>query len=363
MARAAAPDLVVLGRQVGNGQARAEQVGRRFLVAGADELQRVGRIDVVLRAARARSSTRAGPRRRRCGGWRSTPRVARLDEELEALDGRAERAAPIPAFVAAKKRERDGCSPSETKSSDAPWTPPADRQLLHQPADPAAPQPAARREDRRGDAQARRADRRDQPARRAAAAAAPSRGAPFFVGDAKCARLPQGGGWPSGRRPCTRRPGRRWSTVGKQNDYKCISCHVTGYGAGRRLQPRAHRSPARRAVRDLPRPRVDARRREGARGAVVGAHGRRRPAPASAATPSSTRTRSSTRPTCATSSAPGHGAAARKKLGDGPTGHALRSAALARAKAAGAAEADRSSLEAGCVSDRPSSDADGGAAA
>ena len=35
---------------------------------------------------------------------------------------------------------------------------------------------------------------------------------------------------------------------------------------------------------------------------------------------------------------PGHGAAAREKLGDGPTGHSLRSAALAKARAAGAAQ-------------------------
>ncbi len=37
----------------------------------------------------------------------------------------------------------------------------------------------------------------------------------------------------------------------------------------------------------------------------------------------------------------GHGAAARAKLGDGPTGHVLRSEALARAKVAGAAEAQK----------------------
>jgi hypothetical protein len=35
---------------------------------------------------------------------------------------------------------------------------------------------------------------------------------------------------------------------------------------------------------------------------------------------------------------PGHGAAAREKLGDGPTGHSLRSAALDKARAAGAAQ-------------------------
>ena len=37
----------------------------------------------------------------------------------------------------------------------------------------------------------------------------------------------------------------------------------------------------------------------------------------------------------------GHGATARATLGAGPTGHALGSAALARAKAAGAAEAQK----------------------
>jgi hypothetical protein len=36
---------------------------------------------------------------------------------------------------------------------------------------------------------------------------------------------------------------------------------------------------------------------------------------------------------------PGHGMTARRRLGDGPTGHTLRSAALAKAKAAGRAAA------------------------
>ena len=38
---------------------------------------------------------------------------------------------------------------------------------------------------------------------------------------------------------------------------------------------------------------------------------------------------------------PGHGPSARKKLGDGPTGHELRTAALARAKVAGKAQAKK----------------------
>src|SRR6185369_15368276 len=53
LARAASPDLVVLGRQVGGGQARAEQVGSTFLVSAAEELARVGRNDFILRGTGA----------------------------------------------------------------------------------------------------------------------------------------------------------------------------------------------------------------------------------------------------------------------------------------------------------------------
>jgi len=51
LAREAGADVVVLGRQVGRGLPRAESVGRGFVVAPADEMQKVGRIDVVLRGA------------------------------------------------------------------------------------------------------------------------------------------------------------------------------------------------------------------------------------------------------------------------------------------------------------------------
>src|SRR5262249_58984868 len=51
IARDAGVDLVVLGRQVGKGMARAEKIGNAYLVASADELQRVGRIDIVWRGA------------------------------------------------------------------------------------------------------------------------------------------------------------------------------------------------------------------------------------------------------------------------------------------------------------------------
>ena len=51
LARDAGADVVVLGRRVGAGMSRLERVGQTFLVAPADELQRVGRLEIVLRTA------------------------------------------------------------------------------------------------------------------------------------------------------------------------------------------------------------------------------------------------------------------------------------------------------------------------
>ena len=73
VARDAAVDLVVLGRQVGHGMDRAEKVGNAFIVAPADELQRVGRIDLVWRG-KAPLVDAGAPTPRRCGAWRSTCR-------------------------------------------------------------------------------------------------------------------------------------------------------------------------------------------------------------------------------------------------------------------------------------------------
>ena len=126
-----------------------------------------------------------------------------------------------------------------------------------------------------------------------------------------------------------------WKTLvdrGQQFDYDCIGCHVTGWEQAGRLEPRAQRQPARRAVRDLPRPRLDPRRQgrrgEAARGRSAARRGSVRDAvPHARSTP----TRSSTRPYLRDIVGPGHGEELRTELGDGPTGHELRKAALDKA--------------------------------
>ena len=117
LARAAAPDLIVLGRQVGSGQARAEQVGSTFLVAAAEELARVGRIDFVLRGPGALTDA-GGPDAAALRRVEIDAAAARLDEELKRWSS-SSNASADPAFIAAKRRERAELD-DEKKSLDAP---------------------------------------------------------------------------------------------------------------------------------------------------------------------------------------------------------------------------------------------------
>ena len=166
LARAASPDLVVLGRQVGNGQARAEQVGSTFLVAAAEELARVGRIDFVLRGAGALTDA-GGPDAAALRRVEIDAAAARLDEELKRWSSSANAGAD-PGFIAAKRRDRAALD-EEKKSLDAPWMPPAAGNYFTNRSDPAAPEPAARRKNGQRDAPSRRAGGRHQLAERAAA--------------------------------------------------------------------------------------------------------------------------------------------------------------------------------------------------
>src|SRR5580698_6254504 len=127
LARAAAPDLIVLGRQVGNGQARAEQVESTYLVAAAEELARVGRIDFVLRGGGTGGASGSlvdagGPDAAAMRRVEIDAAAARLDEELKHWSSSS--AGSDPGFVAAKRRERVALD-DEKKALDQAWTPPA----------------------------------------------------------------------------------------------------------------------------------------------------------------------------------------------------------------------------------------------
>jgi len=330
VARDAGPDLVVQGRQVLHGQPRAESVASAYIVTPADELQRVGRIDIVWRG-RGKLVDAGGPDATALRRVEIDKAVARLDEQLAAWgkDG------GDAAFIASKRAEREALL-TERKGLDAPWAPPPTGSYFQNRLIPLRRSLAR---DQGIAAAMRKLDAQVAAVNlRTAAPPAPKEAdRPYYVGDAKCASCHKSAlaFWKK-----TVHAG-AWRTLvdgGKQHDYKCVGCHVTGYGevGGTSL---GHTDK----LRD-----VQCEVCHGPGSKHVAEEGLEDPIAVHKQTPVSTCT------TCHNEQhsdtfqyeaylrdilGAGHGASARKQLGNGPTGHELRTAALARAKRAGKAQA------------------------
>jgi hypothetical protein len=333
IAREAQVDFVVLGRQVGAGSPRADAVGRAFILTPADELQKVGRVDLVLRASGSLVDA-GGPEATELRKAELARDLARVDGELASWSRPGCCAGADPAFVAAKKKERDDLAAERDRLGAAPWAPPAtgpyftnrliplSRSLPRDPAIAAA---------------MRALDARIGKVNLAAAAPpAPAEpGRPFYVGMDKCVSChkPETAYWR------TTVHAHAWKTlvdVGKQADYKCVSCHVTGYGevGGTSLGHTQHLE------------NVQCETCHGPGSVHVAAKGLEDPPAVQRLTPSTVCTNCHNAHHSDTFNynaylrdilGQGHGATARARLGEGPTGHELRTAALAKAKAAGKA--------------------------
>ncbi|HVR64120.1 MAG TPA: hypothetical protein VMU50_19610, partial [Polyangia bacterium] len=129
LAREAGADFVVAGRQVGRGMARAEKIGAAYLLQPADELQRVGRVDLVLRGGAARPLVDAG------GADANQARAEEVDRALKRLDedlarwsssdgGGGGGGGGEASFIAAKRAERAELVAERTRLSQ-PFAPPA----------------------------------------------------------------------------------------------------------------------------------------------------------------------------------------------------------------------------------------------
>jgi hypothetical protein len=329
LARAAGPDLVVLGRQVGKGQPRAEAVGSSFLVAPADELQRVGRIDLVWRGAGSLVDA-GGPEAAALRRIEIDSQLSRLDDELPRW---AASAGSDPAFVAAKRRER-GDLQAERDGLNRPWSPPATGSYF---TNQLIPLRRSLPRDEKTAAAMRKLDG-EVGALNLKTAAPPvprEAGRPYYVGDARCAscHAPAIAFW---KKTVHASAWRTLVEVNKQNDYRCVSCHVTGYGqvGGTSLGHTDRLRDVQCEVCHGPGSEHVAQKGLEEPSAV------RRDAPATLCTGCHTEQHSDTfqyQAYLRDIVGPGHGAAAREKLGNGVTGHELRSAALARARTAGAA--------------------------
>ena len=342
LARGAAVDLVVLGRQVGKGLFPAEEGARPgdktgdadasvFLVAPADELQRIGRIDVVLRAgARPGLKDAGGPEAIRLRQDDVGRALKQLDADLARWTTAGQATGNDPAFVAAKRYERDALI-AERAALEKPWTAPASGNYFVNrlipltralPRDPAVAAAMKQLDGRIGAINSRNA----QPP----APAEPGRAA--FVGVATCGA-------------CHARAVEVWKktvhaaawktlvTDGKAADYKCVSCHVTGYGqvGGSALgftkglqavQCENCHGPASLHVAAKGLEEPSAVRRPVPETTCLGCHNEQHS--------DTFQYEAYLRDVLG----PGHGAEARRKLGDGPTAHGLRAAAKDRARVA-----------------------------
>jgi hypothetical protein len=331
LARVADVDLVVLGKNVEDGLPQAEAVGKAFLVAPAIELQKLGRIDLVLRAGAQGLADAGGPQatRQRIADLART--IADLDQQLAGW--KQDRAAD-QAFVAGKKKERADLQAERERLEKARWQPPASgsyftNQLIPMsralPRDPALASAMRALDKAVGAANLRHAE--------APPPAPPGRAS--YVGDQTCNK-------------CHKKAAAFWKTTvhahawktlvegGKTGDDECVSCHVTGYGeiGGSSLgftkkleavQCETCHGPgslhvAQEGLEDPPAVRLTV-----AQSTCQRCHNLKH----SDTFQFEAYLRDIT--------GVGHGSALRAKLGDGPSGHVLRSTAMAKAKAAGAA--------------------------
>jgi hypothetical protein len=339
LARDAGIDLVVVGRQVGQGAPRADAVGRGFLVTPGDELQRVGRLDLVLRAG-------GGPLVDAGGAEATALRKDELDRALARLDGELAAWAKPGAggdatFVAKKRQERADLAAERAKLLATPWAPPKTGSYFTNQLVP------LRRSLPRDAAIAAAMKKLDgEIGRQNLKAAAPPTpaepGRPSYVGMDKCVSChkPAGIYW---RKTVHAHAWKSLVDVGKQADYKCVSCHVTGYGevGGSSLG----------FTKKLEN--IQCETCHGPGSAHVAGQGLEEPPAILKEVPSPTCTGCHNEHHSDTFNynaylrdilGPGHGMNARRRLGDGDTGHSLRSAALAKAKAAGAATKARAKL-------------------
>jgi hypothetical protein len=338
VARSGAVDFIVLGKDVGDdGLARPNVVGNTFILAPAQDLQRVGRLDIVLRG-RPASGARvalvdAGGVEAQAQARAALERsLARLDSDLQRWD---KEGGADPAFVAARRQERDQVKAQLASAPAQAWQPPATgsyfvsdliplRRAL--PRDPQIATAMHALDKAVGQANLRVAE--PPPP------APPERAS--FTGDRSCAgcHKKETAFWK------TTVHAHAWKTLvdgGKTGLDDCVSCHVTGYGEiGGSSLGHVERLTA-----------VQCETCHGPGSLHVKAEGLEEPPAVHTRVPESTCTRCHNEKHSDTFNytaylrdilGPGHGQDAREKLGDGPTGGQLRRAAMAKAKAAGAAQ-------------------------
>jgi hypothetical protein len=331
LARTTGADFVIVGKNVGAGMARAESVGRGFLLAPSDELQRVGELEIVLRGSVPHSPKEslldAG------NAAQTKNRMAELDHQIAQLERNIaawkQDPASDAAFVASKIRECDELREERKKLGSGAWRPPASGSYF---TNTLVPIRRSLPRDRSLSSDMRRLDRAIGAANlRMAEPPVPAEpGRASYVGGRACVSCHKAAArfW---RKTVHAHAWKTLVQVGKEAHEDCISCHVTGYGeiGGSTLGYT-------RSLED-----VQCEVCHGPGSIHVEKKGKETPFAGRVKTPESVCVHCHNEKHSDTFQyeaylrdvlGPGHGEDARDKLGNGPTGHKLRRAAEARAK-------------------------------
>jgi hypothetical protein len=323
----------VLGNDVGAGTPRAENLGRAFLLVPGSELQRVGKLQIVLRQDDTRPAGEAlrdagGPIANGMRAEEIERRVRQLDVDLARWESDNTSDA---TFVTAKRRERAELRAEAARLVRTPWRAPTQGSYFVNELVP------LRRNLARDPVLAASMRELDQAVGaanlRVAEPPTPAEpGRAHFSGDASCVRCHK-----AAARFCKRTAhAHAWQTleaVGKTGHGDCVSCHVTGYGevGGASLG----------FSKGLERVQCEACHGPGS--IHVEKRGLEKPLALSTSTPESVCTHCHNEKHSDTFQyeaylrdiiGPGHGEDARDKLGAGPTARDLRRAAEKRARVA-----------------------------
>jgi len=304
-----------------------EKVGDGWLVVPANRGQVVSRVDVYLRGG--------APFADAVGAAAATAKLGMLDKQITALDADLAKfkadASADPTFVKQKQTERDQLAAQRETLKTTPMLVPASGSFftLDQIKINKVLACSIATQDKVTHYDAAAGDANVKAAAGEAVPPAP-KGTASYVGMASCAdcHSEEVDFWKKTVHA------QAWQTLvdrGQQFDYECIGCHVTGFGkpGGSNLGHNENLRDVECEVCHGPASIHVAKGGEGKAAALV-----RNPPQELCATNCHTHEHSDTfqyEAYLRDIVGPGHGEDLRKKLGDGPTGHELRKAALDKA--------------------------------
>jgi len=322
-------DFVIYGKSTGEGLEKAARVGESNLLAAGEELQRAGRIELVLRGK--------GPLVDAGSPEESSRRRAFLADKIQSLKAQLLRwkngeKGGDPTFIAKKSTELSAAENEQKALAAATWRPPESGSYF---VNSLIPVQRALPQDKSITTKMRSLDRAIGKVNLAQAVAPPvaAPGRATFVGQKACASCHKEAAafWKKTVHA------NAWQTLvkgGKSLDLECVSCHVTGYGevGGSSLgftrnleaiQCETCHGPGSLHVTEKGLEDPPAVRLETPETTCLGCHNEKHS------------------DTFAYDAylrdilGPGHGKARRARLGEGPTGGELRRAAMARARDTG----------------------------